>query len=539
MRDSTISDRRIMRDRASVTRSAIPFGQNFVSSINPIGSRVTSGDSFRAVPSIVWGDAITYADTIANTTAFPNGVTRYFPARIGLNYLPETIGTIEVIGCSATIASNTAIKTSVNVTSLASNPHGFNATIPGLSGAFTSVRTADRPYIIQGLSGYSIESLADRAIVQGEILLPGNQKCFAKTISTPTMPEVFLRLWIALDCSNGSTEGLDLPSIAAAATLCRSNGYFYNGDVFPDYLEAWLYQAARSHGLRVTRTRVGIGFEPMGLSEEPQYLFTSSNCADIVRSWSETPLKAREIRSVIRWGDTEYIDVGTPLTSNRSNVEELIGVRVSDKTHIESIEKLWDSDRKLAQESTGQFVGSRATGFALALGTRVLIPTIGRGQFHGAVVEIANGSLVPSWDSVLVSGYSDTIGPDFITDGNKNFLASAQAGDVVELIGTDGMVTIANIISVEEHKITIDKTPTSLSSYRVFDLTPDPSWSLSIETATGVQQVPIVPSFDPLRKLVNYLPQNTSPIVGSAIAIGKPKLHRIISVQGPKWIAIG
>ena len=538
MRDSTISDRRIMRDDASLTRSAIPFGQNFVSSLNPIGSRVTSGDSYRAVPPIVWGDAITYADTIASTIAFPSGVTRWFPAKIGLNYLPEVIGSIEAIGCSATIVSNTAIKTSVNVTSTGSNPHGFNATIPSLSGSFTSVRTVDRPYVIQGLSGYSIESLADRAIAQGEILLPGNQKCFVKTISSPTMPEVFLRLWISLNCSNGTTEGLDLSSIAAAAALCRSNGYLYNGDVFPDYLEAWLYQAAHCHGLRVTRTRTGLGFESMGLTGAAQFLLTSANSQDITRSWSEVPLKPREVRSVVRWDDEEYVDVGSPLNSNRSNVEELLGIRISDTAHITSIEKLWDDDRNLNQETSGIFVGKRATGFALTLGTRVLIPGIGRGQFSGAVTELLAASIVPSWDSVLVSGFPDSIGTNFLIDTSKNFLASVQAGDLVELTGAGGEVSLSPVISVEQTRLTIEASATT-SSYRVFDLTPDPSWTLAVETPSGIQQIPIVPTFDPIRHRVIYASQNINPLTGSALAIGKLKKHRITSVRGPKWIAIG
>lgn len=528
-----------MRDLASVSRSTIPFGQNFVSSLNPIGSRVAVGDSYMAVPPVVWGDLITYADMMANTIAFPNGVTRYFPAKIGISYLPETIGSIEVIGCTATVASNTAIKTSVDVTALTSSPHGFNATIPGFAGSFTSVRTADRPYVNQGVQGYAIVSLTVRPLLAGEILLPGIQGVIVSPINNPTMPEVFLRLWITLDCSNGSTEGLDLPSIAAAAALCRSNGYLYNGDVFPDYLEAWIYQAAHCHGLRVTRTRTGLGFEPMGLSGDPQYLFTSSNCADIVRSWSETPIKAREVRSVVKWMDGEYIDVGTPSTSNRSNVEELLGVRISDSAHIISIEQLWDEDRNLNQETSGIFVGKRATGFALTLGTRVLIPGVGRGQFNGAVTELLAGSIVPSWDSVLVSGFSDSIGSDFLIDTGKNFLASVQAGDLVELTGAGGEVSLSQVIAVEQAKLTIETSETTASSYRIFDLTPDPSWTLAVETPSGIQQLPIVPSFDPILHRVIYASQNTNPLVGSALAIGRLKKHRITSVRGPKWIAIG
>ena len=529
-----------MRDRASVSRSSIPFGQNFLSDLNTIGSRVTAGNSYRACPVEIWGDTIIYGETVSNSIAFPNGLTRWVPARIGLSHLPEPIGVIEGINCTASIVSNIPQNISVNIASISPlNPHGFNATIPNFTDPFNSVETADRPYIRQGVKGYSIQSLIDRPLGLGEFKLPGLQTAIVRNVANPTMPEVFLRLWIALDCSNGSTEGLDLPSIAAAVVLCRSNGYLYNGDVSPDYLEAWLYQAAHCHGLRVTRTRVGLGFEPMGLRGNPIFLLTSSNSQDITRSWSEVPLKARQVRSVVKWLDGDYIDVGTPLTSNRSNVEELLGVRVSDKIHIESIEKLWDDDRKLNQETSGVFVGDRSIGFTLTLGTRVLIPSVGRGQFNGAVSELLAGSIVPSWDSVLVSGYTDNIGTGFLIDSGKNFLASVQAGDVLELEGSDGVKIIANIISVEKERLTLDKNPSALGSYRVFDLTHDPSWRLAIETPSGIIQAPIVPTFDPSRSRVIYASQNTSPKIGSALAIGKLKKHRIISIRGPKWIAIG
>ena len=482
------------------------------------------------------GETIAYDRTVANAVAFPNGLTEWYPATVGLTYLPRPTA-IEVIGCNASVSSS-SLKTSVLVTSIASNPSGCNASVASVT-PYVSVSAIDYPYIDQGVSGYSVESLQVRALGAGELELPGFQYAIVRPSLAPTMPEVFLRLWIALDCADGSTEGLDLYSIRDATALCRSNGFYYNGDVSPDYLEAWLYQSAYSHGLKVTRSRVGIGFEPIGIATNPRYLFTSANNQNLARSWQETPIKKTQVKSIVRFSKDTFIDVGNAIVGHRSHIEELIGVRPSDVNHIVAIQALWDTDRRLSEQISGTFVGSRMTGFDLRLGMIIALPEIGRGRFNGSIVEVKAGVIVPSWDSVLVSGYTDTVGNGRITDLSKDFTAAVRPGDLLELTGTDGILTYATVTAVALHSLTATNISATIASYKVYDLTPSPGWTVAVQTSTGVRQISVVPSFDKDRRKVTYAFSNLTPELGAAISIGKTKNYKITSVRGPEWTAIG
>ena len=536
MQESTITDRRLSRDLGSNERSAVPFGQSFVSRVTPIGSRQTSSDRYTAVPMAMLGDPIVYDSMVGNAIAFPNGLTEWYPAIVGRTYLPSP-ATIEAIDCNATVSSS-PLKTSVLVTSITGSPSGWNASTlsPNL---YASVTAVDRPYVNQGVSGYSIEALVRRPLLPGELELSGFQYSIVKPSIAPTMPEVFLRLWIALDCADGSTEGLDLPSIRDAILICRSRGFYYNGDVSPDYLEAWLYQAAYSHGLRATRSRIGIGFEAIGIIANVRYLFTSANNQSLVRSWQEIPIKKTQVRSIVRHSKDTFVDVGNAIVGNRSHVEELIGVRPSDANHIAAIQAFWDSDRQLSEQVSGTFVGNRSTGFGLTLGTVVLLPEIGRGQFNGSIVALKSGVIVPSWDSVLITGYTDAVGNGALTDLSKDFTASVQPGDLLELTGTDGILTYATVTAVTLHSLTATNTSATIASYKVYDLTPEVGWTIAVQTATGVSQIPVIPSFDKDYRKVTYTFSNLTPELGAAISIGQTKNYKIVSVRGPEWGAIG
>lgn len=524
------------RDIGSTERSPVPFGQNFISRVTPIGSRQTVSDRYTAVPSVMLGDLIIYDAMVGNTIAFPNGLTEWHVAIAGTEYLPRPAA-IESIGCNASVSS-APLKTSVLVTSIAGNPSGWNATIAATID-YTAVRAIDRPYVLQGVAGYSIEALVSRPLLVGELELPGFQYTIVKPALTPTMPEVFLRLWIGLECASGTTEGLDLPSIEIAIAICKYRGFYYNGDVSPDYLEAWLYQAAHSHGLKVVRSRIGIGFEPISKISTAQYLFTSSNNKNMIRSWQETPIKKTQVRSLVRHSKDRFIDVGESIVGSRSHVEELIGIRPSDVSQIAAIQDLWDSDRNLAEQTSGTFIGSRSIGFDLKLGTIVSIPSIGRGQFNGSIVEVRAGVIVPSWDSVLMTGYSDTVGNGKLTDLSKDFTAIVQPGDLLEMTGTDGILTYATIEAVSLHSIEAAAISSTIASYKVYDLTPAQLWTLSMQSLTGIAQIPIVPSFDKSLRRVTYSYSNQSPTVGAPLSIGITKNYKITSVKGPEWEAIG
>ena len=501
-----------------------------------LGSRQTASDRYTAVPLAMLGDAIVYDSTVSNATAFPNGLTEWHSATAGQTYLPSP-ATIEAIGCNASVSSG-PLKTSVLVTSVTGNPSGWNASVASPI-TYISVAAIDRPYINQGVSGYSIEALVRRPLLPGELELPGFQYSIVKPSPTPTMPEVFLRLWIALDCADGSTEGLDLPSIEVAIAICKSKGFYYNGDVSPDYLEAWLYQAAYSHGLEVTRSRIGIGFEAIGIASNSRYLFTSANNQNPVRLWQEMPIKKTQVRSIVRHSKDTFVDVGDAIVGDRSHIEELIGVRSSDANHITAIQALWDDDRQLSEQVSGTFVGSRSTGFDLKLGTVVSLSEIGRGQFNGSIVELKAGVIVPSWDSVLISGYTDAVGNGSLTDLSKDFTAAVQPGDLLELTGTDGILTYGTVTAVTLHSLTATNTSATIASYKVYDLTPSPGWTIAVQTATGVGQIPIVSSFDKDRRKVTYAFSNLTPELGAAISIGQTKNYKMISVRGPEWTAIG
>lgn len=536
MQESTITDRRLSRDLGSNERSAVPFGQSFVSRVTALGSRQTGIDRYTAVPQAMLGDTIAYDSIALNAIAFPNGLTQWHSATVGQTYLPSP-ATIEAIGCNATVSSS-LLKTSVLVTSITGNPSGWNASVasPAL---YASVASVDRPYVSQGVSGYSIEALVKRPLLPGELELPGFQYSIVKPSPTPTMPEVFLRLWIALDCADGTTEGLDLPSIEIAIAICKSNGFYYNGDVSPDYLEAWLYQAAYSHGLKVTRSRIGIGFEALGIVSNGQYLFTSANNQNLVRSWQETPIKKTQVRSIVRHSEDTFVDVGNAIVGYRSHVEELIGVRPSDTDHIAAVQTLWDNDRRLSEQTSGTFVGSRSTGFDLKLGTVISLSEIGRGQFNGSIVELKAGVIVPSWDSVLITGYTDAVGNGVLTDLSKDFTAAVQPGDLLELTGTDGILTYATVTAVALHSLTATNTSATIASYKVYGLTPSPGWTIAVQTAVGVSHIPIVPSFDKDYRKVTYAFSNLTPELGAAVSIGRTKNYKITSVRGPEWTAIG
>lgn len=524
------------RDLGSNERSAVPFGQSFVSRVTALGSRQTSSDRYTAVPMAMLGDTITYDSAALNAVAFPNGLTEWYPTTVGQTYLPLPAA-IEAIGCNASVSSS-PLRTSVLVTSISGSPHGWNATIASTV-PYVSVVAVDRPYINQGVSGYSIEALVKRSLLPGELELPGFQYSIVKPSPTPTMPEVFLRLWIALDCADGTTEGLDLPSIAIAITICKARGFYYNGDVSPDYLEAWLHQAAYSHGLRVTRSRVGIGFEAIGSIGVPQYLFTNSNNQSIVRSWQETPIKKTQIRSVIRHSKDTFVDVGNAIVGGRSHVEELLGVRPSDTDHVAKIEKLWNEDRQLSEQVSGTFVGTRSIGFNLKLGTIVSLPEIGRGQFDGSIIEVRAGIIVPSWDSVLMTGYSDSIGNNNLMDISKDFTAACAIGDLVEFEGTDGMLTYAYVEAVSVHTLVVTKASATIASYKVYDLTPSIDWTIAMQLPSGVAQLPILSTFDKTIRRVVYSSSSQTATIGLPLSIGKTKSYKLTSIKGPDWTAIG
>ena len=520
-----------------------------------MGERVTLTNGYKAVPEKIYGDTIAYGDVVASGVGFPSGPTEWIPLSLGRTYLDHAIGAITPIGCSAVIVAPTlADPNRINLfcQSVTNPTHGVNAVIVLPVEPWVAVESAatiehgGAVWVEEGVSGYTIVDLVKRPIdTATEIELPGVAFCAVTKTGLPTMPEVFLRLWIELRCANGTTEGLDLKSIQDAALTCGFNEFYYNGDVRPDFLEAWLYQAAHSHGLRVTRTRLGIGFEQIGVAGGPEFLLTSVNSRDVVRTWTEVPMADREVRSVIRSVrlEDEYVDVGTSPVGYRIAVEELLGVRWSDTAHIESLERLWAQDRNLTQETTGVYAGSKTSGFNLALGVNVLIPSIGRGQFDGSISltdkAASPGVIVPSWDSVLVSGYTDSIGSNEITDNSKDFTASVAIGDVVELAGSEGTSRYSTVAAVTQSTLTLDAIQSLItSSYRVFDLTPDPSWLLWVEAETGIESGPVDPVFDQTLKKVVYR-SNITAIPGSALCIGKPKIHRITAVQGPNWTAIG
>ena len=262
--DRAITDNRMSRDRFSIaSRSALPFGSGYRSSVANLGSSASITAEYRLFPSIVLGQPIIYGETSAPiATAFPNGLATIVIPRIGSNPLSSGTSSLVAIGCVATLNTAALNGPKAVVTSVSTNASlNVSSGLPVPPDVIALEMTKEGPWIQQGLPGYSITSLVNRALVAGEVLLLGIEPTIAKLSPNPTYPEVLLFLWVAI---YGSTDGLDVRSVMTADVFCRGRGFFYNGDVRPDRFEAWIYQAAHSHGLRVNRTRLGVSLAAMG-----------------------------------------------------------------------------------------------------------------------------------------------------------------------------------------------------------------------------------------------------------------------------------
>ena len=361
------------------------------------------------------------------------------------------------------------------------------------------------------------------------------------------MPDVLLRLWVEFSVSGGIDPiGLDLPSILASSNYCRSKGYYYNGDVAPDYLEAWIYQAALSHGLSASRSRLGIALNPIVVPGAPaSLLITFGNAANITQSWAMRSEDDESLQLTIKTNDRDccepYTPVGTPWIDGSLVIEELLGVRPIDMVHITDIENLIIATQKLTKVLEFVFKGDRGQGFDLSVGQVIQSNTGNLTSRSGNVVSGTSTTITPTWDSVIMSGYTDSIGASNLTDLSKKFLGIATIGDILLVQNSSGQEEFRTITAVSEHTITIGTPFTSVplgSGYKIFDMTPDPVDLLSIQDGGPIVNVPLLPIFDPIAKKVTYKVPN--PIGrGASIAVGKPSYYRIETVAAANVTAIG
>ena len=442
--DRAITDNRMSRDRFSIaSRSALPFGSGYRSSVASLGSSATVTAEYRLFPSIVLSQPIVYGETTAPiATAFPNGLTSIVIPRIGSNPLPSGTTSLVAIGCVATLNSVPLNGPKAIVTSVSTNASlNVSSGLPLPSDVIALEMTKEGPWVQQGLPGYSITSLVNRALVAGEVLLLGIEPTIAKLSPNPTYPEVLLFLWVAI---YGSTDGLDVRSVQAADVFCRGRGFFYNGDVRPDRFEAWIYQAAHSHGLRVNRTRSGISLAIMGkpVVNPLARLLTSVNSRSLTRHWEYGD---RNPISRIRYGitqDTDDISIDfvpvVPKIIMPTRSEELLGVRRTDGAHVLALATLWDIERSIDTRYELELTTELAR---LSLEDTLMISdgTAPRSWQGYAVAQTSQG-VMGNWSGALISGKSDTLTTGTLTDTSKVF-DRVSIGDTLELTIAGSIVT--------------------------------------------------------------------------------------------------
>jgi hypothetical protein len=511
------------------------------------------------MPSSILSDSIVYGDALVMSAAgFPNGLTRSIRITHSGKYPASPfLGTgtngHESIGCSIqpTVSPTGYHSFTVQaLTGLPNSPAYVNIGIPELE-PFTAV---EHPidccdigvWVSQGCYGYRIVDLSDRPAAPGEIKLGTSAIVIPELV--PTMPEVLLRLWVEFRVSNGTDPiGLDLPSIVECSAYCRSKGYFYRGDVSPDYLEAWIYQAALSHGLSARRSRLGISLKPIEMPTAPaKTLITFGNAANISYTWNDRPTAAAALQLVIKTNDRTccepYTPVGNQWAAGNLIIEELLGVRSIDTTHITAIEALILSQSDLTQVIEFDFKGDRSQGFALEIGQVIQVNSGNLTRRSGTVTSATANTVTPSWDSVIMSGYTDSIGPSALTDLSKIFLGIVATGDILLIQNGSGQTAVKTISAVTDHSITIvggfESVPFE-AGYKIFDLTQSPSDILSLqEPGQPILNMPLSPMFDFEAKRVAY--RTTSPVgTGASISIGKPSYFRVESVEGANIKGVG
>ena len=124
-----ITDRRNERDRAALSRSAIPFGKNFRSAIKRLGSRGSANGEFVAMPSTVLGDSIGYISTLSSF-AFPNGLTHAIEVDHSGTHPSQPFTAIENGNCTSIDLSNPSIDYWAIEVPTFTSPAYLNVSIP-------------------------------------------------------------------------------------------------------------------------------------------------------------------------------------------------------------------------------------------------------------------------------------------------------------------------------------------------------------------------------------------------------------------------
>ena len=540
--DRAITDNRMSRDRFSIaSRSSLPFGSGYRSSVAALGSSATVTTEYRLFPSVVLGQPIIYGETAAPiATAFPNGLTSIVIPRIGPNPLPSGTTSLVAIGCVATLNSVPLNGPKAVVMSVSTNASlNVSSGLPLPSDVIALEMTKDGPWVQQGLPGYSITSLVNRALVAGEVLLLGIQPTIVTTALNPTYPEVLLFLWIAI---YGSTDGLDVRSVQAADVFCRGRGFFYNGDVRPDRFEAWIYQAAHSHGLRVNRTRSGISLAIMGkpVVNPLARLLTSVNSRSLTRHWQYGD---RYPISRIRYGitqDTDDISIEfvptIPKVILPTRSEELLGVRREDGSHVLALAVLWEEERLLD------------TRYELELTTDlvklnledVLMISDGTAprSWQGYSVAQTSQGVMGNWSGVLISGKSDTLTTGTLTDTSKVF-DRVTIGDTLELTIAGSIVT-ATVTNTSGSVVVFTpplQTIAVEASYRILQTSGSAIVSYQLP-GQPIVQTTVTPAYSMEMRSVVYPLASTLP-KGTPLAVGELEACRVMKIGGAIVGAVG
>ena len=540
--DRAITDNRMSRDRFSIaSRSALPFGSGYRSSVANLGSSASVTTEYRLFPSVVLGQPIIYGETSAPiTTAFPNGLTHIVIPRIGSNPLPSGTSSLVAIGCVATLNTAALNGPKAVVTSVSTNASlNVSSGLPLPSDIIALEMTKDGPWTQQGLPGYSIASLVNRALVAGEVLLPGIQPTIVNLSPNPTYPEVLFFLWVAI---YGSTDGLDVRSVMTADVFCRGRGFFYNGDVRPDRLEAWIYQAAHSHGLRVNRSRLGLALAVMGKPaiNPLARLLTTVNSRSLTRHWQ---YGGRSPSSRIRYGLTQDTDDSStqfvptvPQVILPTRSEELLGVRREDGAHVLALAALWDEERLLDTRYELELTTDLVR---LNLEDVLMISdgTAPRSWQGYAVAQTAQGVL-GNWSGALISGKSDTLTTGTLTDTSKVF-DRVSIGDTLELT-IAGSIVIATVTNTSGSVVVFTPPLQTIpieASYRILQTSGGALVSYQLP-GQPIVQVSVTPAYSVEMRSVVYPLSSTLP-KGTPLAVGALEACRVNRIGGAIVGAVG
>jgi hypothetical protein len=542
-----ITDRRVARDPMSLAgRSPIPFGSGYRSGVHSIADRETATTGYGAFLATFLGKSVVYGDpALADATAFPDGATRVLQVGVGRVGIDGGVVGVEA-GTTTVVASQLGgVAPNLRTTKAGSvNLRWGNA--PSLAKSVNievgqgGCCCRPGPWITTGVPGLSLQSVGysdfPPVLKAGEVAIGGEGGLYGVAVDSgkPTVVAVALRLW--------ANDAIDLDSCFAAEQFCQAQGFFYNGDVDPDRLEAWLVQASAMSGLSPVRDRNGLGFAILGTPAigPDTLLLSARNAREVRYRWSALD----DLHTGERW--VKDMGCGLPpmvmaeVGAEPFSVEEALGVLTTEESRVAKAAALWRAERASTCELTATLTVPAKVALALRIGSTVALGSAGASQGRsqsGYLAATTAQGATPSWNGVLVDGHSDTASASAITDTSKRFDLIVKPGDTV-LITAQGQSWAVAVASVAATALTLasgSSWPGGDCSYVVLATAPGQTlyWQ---ESGSPIGSAPAGVTVVGGKLQYSGIPPLP---IGTPICVGALKAFRITKMDGPRITAVG